>query len=248
MIDKKECCNGNSWMTPFLVLTLFTAVFSAYTFVKIQNLEKGVTGAPKVAAPSQGDQAAQPEPTSNVAAMPKIERSDYIRGNKKAKVMLVEYSDYECPFCKRFHDSMTQLMKDYGNKIGWVYRHYPLSFHANAQMESEAAECVGEAGGQDKFWVYTDMVYSKTTSTGTSFTKEQMVEMAGQIGVNKAKVKSCLDAGKFTQKIKEQMNKGAEAGVSGTPGTIVVVDGKPVELIPGALPLESIKASVDKLL
>lgn len=236
-------------MTPFLVLTLFTAVFSAYTFVKIQNLEKGVASAPAAVVPSQNDPAAaQPEPTPNLVAMPKIDGNDYVRGNKNAKVMLVEYSDYECPFCKRFHETMIQVLKEYGNKIGWVYRHYPLPFHANAQMEAEAAECVNDVGGKDKFWSYSDMVYSKTASTGTSFTKEQMVEMAGQIGVNTAKVKTCLDAGKFTQKVKDQMNKGAEAGINGTPGTIIVVNGKAVELIPGALPLESVKASVDKLL
>ena len=72
--------------------------------------------------------------------------------------------------------------------------------------------------------------------------------MAGQVRVNSAKVKSCLDSGKFTQKVKDQMAKGAQAGVNGTPGTIIVKDGKPVELVPGALPLESLKTSIDKLL
>ena len=171
MIDKKECCNSGNWVTPFLVLTLFTAIFSAYTFTKIQSLEKGAA-TPVAANPDPGSQPPSvAQPTPNLSAMPKVSGDDHLRGNKNAKVVLVEYSDYECPFCKRFHDTMNQAMKEYGNKIAWVYRHYPLSFHANAQMESEAAECVSDVAGQDKFWAYTDLVYSKTASTGTSFTK-----------------------------------------------------------------------------
>jgi protein-disulfide isomerase len=92
------------------------------------------------------------------------------------------------------------------------------------------------------------MVYSKTQSTGTSFTKEQMVDMAGQIGVNKGKVQGCIDSGKFTQKVKNVMNAGATAGIQGTPGTIIVVKGTPKELIPGALPIDQVKPMIDKLL
>ncbi|MFA6602985.1 MAG: DsbA family protein, partial [Candidatus Shapirobacteria bacterium] len=93
-----------------------------------------------------------------------------------------------------------------------------------------------------------DLVYSKTQSTGTSFTKEQMVDMATQIGVNKAKVQSCLDAGKFTQKITDQMSAGAEAGIQGTPGTVIVAKNGQKELIPGALPYDQVKPMIDKLL
>ena len=241
--------NQSSWVTPFLVLTLFTAVFSAYSFIKIQALEKTVSaGAPGAPVAAGGEAAPAAEPTPNLAVMPKVTDKDWIRGNKNAKVVLVEYSDYECPFCKRFHETMQQVLKDYGNKVAWVYRHYPLPFHTNAQMESEAAECVGEVGGQDKFWTYTDMVYSKTASSGTSFTKEQMVDMAGEVGVDKGKVKSCLDSGKYAQKVKDQMNSGASAGIQGTPGTVIVVDGQAKELIPGALPIDQVKPMIDKVL
>jgi protein-disulfide isomerase len=241
--------NQSSWVTPFLVLTLFTAVFSAYSFIKIQALEKSVgTGA--IAGQPSGDAnaPAAAEPTPNLAAMPEVTDKDWIRGNKNASVVLVEYSDYECPFCKNFHSTMQQVAKEYGNKVAWVYRHYPLPFHTNAQMESEAAECVGEVGGKDKFWQYSDMIYSKTQSTGTSFTKEQMVDMAAEVGVNKAKVQSCLDSGKYTQKVKDQMSAGAEAGIQGTPGTVIVGKNGQKELIPGALPYDQVKPMIDKML
>lgn len=200
------------------------------------------------AANVDGQQVPPAEPTPNLSAMPKVESKDWLRGNKNADIVLVEYSDYECPFCKRFHETMQQVMKEYGNKVAWVYRHYPLPFHANAQMQSEAAECVGEVGGNEKFWTYSDMIYEKTQSTGTSFDKAAMVNMAGEIGVNKAKVQSCLDSGKYTQKVQDQMNSGATAGVQGTPGTIIVAKGKPVELIPGALPFDQVKPMIDKYL
>ncbi|MFA6602909.1 MAG: thioredoxin domain-containing protein, partial [Candidatus Shapirobacteria bacterium] len=152
--------NQSSWVTPFLVLTLFTAVFSAYSFIKIQALEKSVGTGNLAAQPSGEANAPAAEPTPNLAAMPAVTDKDHIRGNKNAAIVLVEYSDYECPFCKNFHSTMQQVAKDYGNKVAWVYRHYPLPFHTNAQMEAEAAECVADVGGNDKFWQYTDLVYS----------------------------------------------------------------------------------------
>lgn len=94
------------------------------------------------------------------ASLPAVTDVDHFRGNKDARLVLVEYSDYECPFCQQFHPSMTQLMDEYGDKIGWVYRHYPLSFHPSAQKAAEAAECVTQLTDNETFWEYTDALFT----------------------------------------------------------------------------------------
>jgi protein-disulfide isomerase len=84
---------------------------------------------------------------------------DWRRGDKNAKISIVEFSDIDCPFCTRHHDTMVQLMEKYDGKINWVYRHFPLtSLHPDAFKKAEAAECVGELGGNDKFWQYLKLL------------------------------------------------------------------------------------------
>lgn len=88
-----------------------------------------------------------------------VSDSDHLRGNKDAKIKLVEYSDFECPFCQRFHPTMLQVMGEFDGQVAWVYRHFPLSFHASAQKAAEASECVAKEKGNDGFWEYTDSLY-----------------------------------------------------------------------------------------
>lgn len=104
--------------------------------------------------------AIDPTKSSEVANIPAVSADDHYRGNKDAKIVLVEYSDHECPFCEMFHPTMTQLLDEYGDDVAWVYRNYPLSFHTFAQKAAEAAECVADIGGNDAYWEYTDMLFS----------------------------------------------------------------------------------------
>lgn len=85
---------------------------------------------------------------------------DHIRGSKTAQLALIEYSDYECPFCQRVHPTIQQLLDDNEGKVMWVYRHFPLSFHQNAVPLATGAECAAEIGGADAFWKYTDAAMS----------------------------------------------------------------------------------------
>jgi protein-disulfide isomerase len=93
--------------------------------------------------------------TSNVTL---ITDADHVRGDMKGRYALIEYSDYQCPFCLRVHPTYEQLFKDYGGKLTWVYRHYPLDFHQDAIPLAQASECAAEIGGQDAFWKFTDEV------------------------------------------------------------------------------------------
>ena len=100
--------------------------------------------------------------TSDKAAkLEKLKDSDHIRGNRNAQVLLIEYSDFECPFCIRFHPTAQQLKDEYGNDLAWVYRHYPLDqLHPYARPAAVASECVTEIGGEEAFWKFADEVFS----------------------------------------------------------------------------------------
>lgn len=97
--------------------------------------------------------------------MAPVTQNDFIRGNFNADIIAVEYSDPECPFCKKFHLTMQEVIKNYNGKIAWVYRHFPLdSLHQKARAESEAIECAGILKGNEVFWKYLDRVLELTTS------------------------------------------------------------------------------------
>jgi protein-disulfide isomerase len=174
--------------------------------------------------------------------------TDHIKGDKNAKVFVIEYSDFECPFCKRFHPTMQQLIDQYQGKVAWVYRHFPLSFHANAQKEAEASECAGEQGGNDTFWKYADKILERTTSNGTGFALTDLVPLAKEIGLDDTKFKSCLDSGKYAKHVQQDEQEGQAAGVTGTPGNIIWTKYGKSQLISGAVPLSSLTTVIDQVL
>ena len=240
-------------ITTVLVGILVVASFAIGTlWTKVQMLEKGATKVAGVQgttgnSATAGAAAVQP-PAAQAAKKPELTGDDRIRGNKNAKVALIEYSDIECPFCKRFHPTMQQVMKEYGDKVKWVYRDYPLSFHANAQKEAEAGWCISELGGNDAFWKYLDLIFERTTANGTGFALDKLGPLAKEVGVDQTKFQSCLDYGKYTKKVQEQMAQGTAEGVTGTPGTIILAANGDTQLVPGALPFESIKPMIDAAL
>ncbi len=174
---------------------------------------------------------------------------DHVRGNAKAKVTVIEYSDFECPFCKRHAPTMAQLSTLYKDDINVVFRHFPLSFHQNAMKEAEASECVAELAGNDAFWKFHDAIFERGTAGGTGFALDKLPALAKELGADEAKFKSCLDSGKYTKYVQDQMQEGIEAGVQGTPGNFVVNnDTKAFENISGAVPVTSFQSIIDGML
>lgn len=235
-------------LTAILVLVLIAAAFYVGSLrTEVKYLKGGVKGQTVTTeAPAAGDQqAGTAVPAGKV---PEVTDKDHIRGRGDAKVVLVEYSDLECPFCKQFHPTMKQVLAEYGNDVAWVYRHYPLNFHANAQKEAEAAECAAELGGNDKFWSFADKIFERTTSNGTGFALDKLGPLAAELGLDQVKFQKCLDSGKYEQQVKDEMAAGAAAGVNGTPGTFVLERDGSSQLIPGALPFEQVKTTIDGVL
>ena len=209
----------------------------------------GTTGGAVAVADAQPTVAAAAAKTKTpTGKVPEVTSADHIRGNKDAKVTFIEYSDFECPFCKRFEPTMQQILEEYGDEVRIVYRHYPLSFHANAQKEDEAAECASELGGNDAFWKYHDAILERTTSGGTGFALDALVPLAKELGLDESKFQDCLDSGKYAQHVKDDMSGGAAAGITGTPGSILIDATGNSQLLSGAIPYATIKSAIDAAL
>lgn len=203
------------------------------------------SGQQQVAAqPNVPSVPAAPAPAAPAAqdVIPVDPQTDHIRGNPSAKITLIEYSDFECPFCARHHPTMQQVVDTYGDDVNWVYRHFPLSFHLNAQKAAEASECAAELGGNDAFWDMADLLIENSDNT-------KLVAYAEQIGLNGDALKNCVDSGKYAQRVDDQMAGGSAAGVSGTPGTIILNnENGESRIVSGAQPFSTFQSVIDGML
>lgn len=180
-----------------------------------------------------------------------IDASDHILGSAEAQVVVLEYSDTECPYCKVFHSTMNTLMKEYGQegKVAWVYRHYPIAeLHSKSFKESEATECAADLGGNGKFWEFINKVYEATPSNDGLDPKE-LSNIAKQIGLSVTNFESCLNSGKFASKVNADIESAKKIGIRGTPYSIII-DTKNNEYYPmeGAYPYVTIKSAIDMIL
>ena len=241
-VDKSKSTNR------ILIVALIIASFFLGSLTnKVSYLEKGKTNLDtKTVLPKAAPNKQQPAAETPSGKIKPVTDKDHIRGNKNAKLTLVEYSDLECPFCKRFHPTMQELLKAYGDKIRWVYRHFPLSFHANAQKEAEASECVADLGGNDKFWEFTDKIFERTEANGTGFALDKLGPLASELGVNQAEFQTCLDSGKYEKLVKNQIEDVSTGGVSGTPATFVIDSKGNSQIVVGAQPIEAFKTIIDQ--
>jgi protein-disulfide isomerase len=180
----------------------------------------------------------------------RVSARDHVYGNPNAPISLIEYSDYECPFCKSFHSTAKELVKIYEGKVNWVYRHFPLPFHnPGAQKQAEASECANELGGNEAFWKYTDAIYERTKSNGKGFPLSDLVPLATEHGLDEKRFTQCLENGKYERRVKEDIEEGAQIGITGTPANILL-NNKTGEVVlkAGAQPLDAFKPDIAKML
>ena len=164
--EKTSPMQSSYMMVTLVVLLVVGSFMLGSLWTKVQFLEKNGTfgqktaGAADSGAQAQGAQIPQVPPQARPAVgdVPKVTKEDWVFGDRNAEIALIEYSDLECPFCKKFHPTAKQVVDTYKGKVMWVFRHYPLSFHANAQKEAEASECAAELGGNDIFWKFINTV------------------------------------------------------------------------------------------
>ncbi|MDP2631226.1 MAG: DsbA family protein [Candidatus Uhrbacteria bacterium] len=175
--------------------------------------------------------------TGSVAVLAPITADEHIRGDiQNAKVVLVEYSDFECPFCGRHHPTMLDIMDNYGDDVAWVYRHFPLSFHAEAEPAALASECAAE---QDKFWEFADVMFENQDE----LSDELYLTVAGDIGLDVSAFTECYESNAYSASIEEDLASGQLAGVRGTPATFV--NGI---MVSGAVPYDTLIDIIDQAL
>jgi protein-disulfide isomerase len=211
---------------------LFILLFSG------QSIKAPTTGAANANVAANANLAANtntntPPPATPV---PPVTADDHVKGNADAKVTLIEYSDFQCPYCLRHKGTTDQIIKDYGDKVRLVFRQFPLtSIHPEAEKAAEASECAAEQG---KFWEMYEKIFADNEAGTMSVAKWK--EEAKNLKLNTSKFNDCLDSGKYSNKISQQAADGSAAGVEGTPATFV--NG---ELVSGALPYDQFKQIID---
>ncbi len=240
MSSSEQKSSQNLWFGVSLGLI---GIIIGYTAATFNGTPKGAGGTVPTPTPSNGQQA----PAAAVQVPAVNASADHLIGNGNARVTLVTYSDFDCPYSKRHHPTMTQLHEAYGDKVDIVYRHFPLSMHPTAQKKAEAAECVTELGGKDKFWEYADALYDPANQTG--ITLDELAPLAVQIGIPEQQFRSCLDSGKYTKKVQDEEAAGAAGGINGTPGNVIIDNKTKTQVaLSGAQPLENFKTAIDAIL
>ena len=175
-----------------------------------------------------------PEPPRAPADRKQVAATGAAKGGKEgAPITIVEFSDFECPFCSRANPAVDQVMKEYGDKVRLVFRHFPLEFHKKAPKASEAALCAGDQG---KFWEMHDQLFANQQKLDVPDLKAH----AASLKLDTAKFDKCLDSGEKASVIQADLADGKKAGVSGTPAFFI--NGI---LLSGAQPFEEFKSIID---
>lgn len=238
------------------LLIMVSILYSANSFSKRNELVTKNTLKAAVAEILNGTTTQQNDQQQNVAVKTSIDDDPMMGDKSNAKVAFVEFSDYECPFCKMYFDqTYEQIKKEYVDtgKILYVYRDFPLSFHEPmATYEARAASCVRDQAGDQRYFQFHDLVFKNTKSNGNGLTKDQTDTFAAQTGIDTGKYKDCINSDKFKDEIQKDQSDGSKIGVNGTPGFVIgklgsdgIVDGV---VFTGAQPFAAFKSVIDQQL
>lgn len=197
------------------------------------NFKENTYGNPQPAAQPSGQPA---QPQAQAASIRPIQEGEALRGNPEASVDIIEYSDFECPFCLRHIDTLDRILAEYGDQVRLAYRHFPLhSIHPQAQKAAEASECAEEQGA---FWEMHDAIFEAQASNSMSVATWKQV--AADLDLDTEQFNECLDSDKYAEVVNSELAEGQAAGVRGTPATFI--NG---QMVSGAVPFEQIKGIIE---
>lgn len=200
--------------------------------------------------------ASVPKTPAKITGDPSLVRpvgaSDHILGNPTAPVVIIEYSDFDCTYCKGFHDTLHQIIANAGvnGKVAWVFRHFPLSeIHPNARAHARASECAASTSGNDAFWEFSNELFANQPVNTSAYGK-----IASSVGISGDAFATCLSNVPSTieERITADRQNALDVGATGTPYSIILVNGSagwrtPV-VMNGAYPYDAVKALVDEAL
>ena len=228
---------ASALVSAIVLVLLAPGIFVAGYFTNAAVDDDGGGGGGAAIANPTGTAVAAATPTPPVVVENVSVDDDPSWGPTDAKVTVVEFSDFQCPFCSRFFtQTYPQIKQQYEGKVHFVFRDFPLSGHENAQKAAEAAGCANEQG---KFWEYHDMLFSNQQALDVASLKNY----AGQLGLDTAAFNQCLDSGTRAQETQKDYQDGISYGVTGTPAFFV--NGL---LVIGAQPFANFQAAIDAAL
>jgi len=213
----------------------------------------GGTGSPTTTVPTPTTApAGQPaQPAATTEKIDPVTEADFVKGNRNAPITIVEYSDFECPFCKRFHESTAAVVEELGgDQVALVFRHFPLEqLHpVKAMQAAMGAECAGALGGNDAFWSFTDGYFRDTLSGNRTNTDTLLPKLAAEAGVPVAEFNTCVTEERFRAKIDTHIADAIETGGRGTPWSIMIGPSGKTYPINGAQSPEVIKQMIQTAL
>lgn len=179
-----------------------------------------------------------------------INSGDHVLGNPEAPLTLILYTDFECPFCKKFHETIKKVIEEYGKagKVRIVFRHFPLDqLHKKSRTEAESTECVASIGGNEKFWEYTGLLFEITPSND-EMDLSKLPDIAEGIGINKEEFLKCLNEKEFADKVQANYEDAVALGANGTPYFVIINQKGQKFPVSGALPYEELKLGLDQML
>ena len=235
-------------ITPFLVIASIVLAFAVgVLWQKVSTLEGEPKSTLSADEPADFPNAFE-EPTQGKLTqeqtdrIPPVVAGEHIRGSENPSVYLIEYSDYECPYCSNFHLTAKRVIEEYP-EVAWVYRHFPLDqLHQTARLAAEASECITEIGGNDAFWAFSDLIYEDQSRAN------DLVSLALEVGVDESSFNSCLESGRYADMVEDQYQRGIDTGIRGTPGNIILNNKGEAWLVPGAYPFDQLKVMIEEAL
>jgi protein-disulfide isomerase len=198
---------------------------------------------------AQNNPSAQAPAADTSDKIDPVTEADHIKGNINAPIKIVEYSDFECPFCKRHHETVEAVVEKYGDQVAWVFRQFPLEqLHQKAMPVALASECVAELGGDKAFWIFTDRYFEETLSNDRTNIETVIPKLALEAGVDKAAFTTCFESERHKAAVEADVADAVETGGRGTPWSILIgPDGKTYP-INGSQPAAAIEQMIETAL
>jgi protein-disulfide isomerase len=190
------------------------------------------------------------EVTEEITQIQPISEDDHILGNPDADVIVIEYSDYECPFCLEFHETMNRLIDEYGQdgRLAWVYRHMPLEeIHLNSKRLALNSECISNIRGNSAFWEFSNQIFDNAPN---SFLKVNSDKIISNLGINTEEVNSCIERDEIISKVEADIKDGKYLQSIdrefGTPYNIIITKTGLVQTVSGTIPYSTLRDLIEQ--
>jgi protein-disulfide isomerase len=231
-----------------VVIGLCLIIVMILLTVQSRSLRDSDLTATAMPAPSVAPEAIPETMELFKQTIPSVRETDVVIGDiATAQIVLLQYTDLECPFCQKLHDSIAQLQRHYGEHLAVVYRHFPLERHPEAANQAEVVVCADEQG--DKFSSrLVDATFNRTKVQQQSFNREQFLLIATETRVNMRRLEQCLESGRGAQRVADDKEEGKSLGVRATPTSFLYNKKGETVKVSGAQSLQEFQQAIDYLM